>query len=502
MDAEKDQGGWNVPIYNRRFSNNMYRLPALPQPPLRRIFLFLLLLITLVTAAEKETGEQCSAPSSSANKATIGIRNYYHIVVLVHGYMGSDREQEYLGEALIKESKKSIQSLSNSNDKDDDSCQHQHSHQFVVLTSKANMNDSTDGVAKGGQRLADELSDWIQQHTAEMQLLNSNSTFMTLSLIGNSLGGLYSRYALAELYYEQQDVFDKILPLVFCTTSSPHLGVSQETFIQLPKWIEPYVAMAMQQQTMDDLFGVNNSTVLMDMCHSDSNNGSKRDRSYSFDDHKNNKNKSKDRDYLHPLQHFQKRIALANAYNTDFLVSVSSAAFLSSDSDSVHHHQYPDATAAAATTSTRTMKNIEHVALQVTTTSATERTARITATGNDGNDDAADDFTRSSCVNSLDRLGWHKIFIDTRNILPDWLRLSTPKFVPRLSYTSKDLQEQFKRYGVLLPIAHPLNMANSKTDWYRKVTKSGQPIMDALAELMVLDMMELSEKKHTRKHPM
>jgi len=78
------------------------------------------------------------------------------------------------------------------------------------------------------------------------------------------------------------------------------------------------------------------------------------------------------------------------------------------------------------------------------------------------------------------------------------LRLSTPELIPQSSYTSKDLQEQFKTYGTLLPIAHPLNMANSKTDWYRKLTKSGQPIVDALAELLVLDMIELSEKKqHT-----
>ena len=123
---------------------------------------------------------------------------------------------------------------------------------------------------------------------------------------------------------------------------------------------------------------------------------------------------------------------------------------------------------------------------------------KITPTGNDGDDDAADGNTRSrsNCANSLDRLGWHKIFLDSRNILPDWLRLSTPEFVPQLSYTSKDLQEQFKRYGTLLPIAHPLNMANSRTDRYQQITKSGQPIMDALAELLVLDMMEITDKIH------
>jgi len=304
---------------------------------------------------------------------------------------------------------------------------------------------------------------------------------MTLSLVGNSLGGLYSRYALAELYnneehHQQQHglTFDnkEILLLIFCTTSSPHLGVSQETFVELPKWIEPYVATAMQQQTMNDLFGTHNSTVVMDMCHSTSNNA-------AADSPKNNNN----RDYLYPLQQFRKRIAVANAYNTDFLVSVSSAAFLSSDSNSVHHHQDHNTTTA---TTMRLMKNMEHVALQVTTP---------TTTRDDEDDD--DNQNSSTCVNSLDRLGWHKIFMDTRTILPSWLQLSTPKLKTQLSYTSKELQTQFKRYGTLLPIAHPLNMANSRTGWYRSMTKSGQPIMDALAELLILDMIELSEKQQT-----
>ena len=273
--------------------------PTLPQP-LRRVFVLLLLLLSglVVTAAEKETvsEQQCSDSAASSSG-----RNYYHLVVLVHGYMGSDREQEYLGEALIEESKKSIGK--DDDDDDDDSCQQQqqqqqHKHQFIILNSKANVNDSTDGISKGGQRLAAEISEWIQLHTTEVQQSKqSDSTIMTLSLIGNSLGGLYSRYALAELDLFNDDK-NKILPLLFCTTSSPHLGMSQETFIELPIWTEPYFAMAMRQQTMDDLFGVNNSTVVMDMCHA------------------NNKNENNDRhrhrDFLHPLQLCEVTIGTSN----------------------------------------------------------------------------------------------------------------------------------------------------------------------------------------------
>ena len=405
-------------------------------------------------------------------------RNYRHLVVLVHGYLGSDREQEYLGEALQKESTKLADGYSN---RDDMTCQKNNRHELVILNSKANVKVSTDGVAMGGKRLAEEISEWIEQQTIEIQQSKS-STIMTFSMIGNSLGGLYGRYALSELDFFRHNNHS-ILPLVFCTTSSPHIGVSQETFIELPRWIEPHVATVFQQQTMDDLFGVHDSTIVKDMCLEENEN------------------------FLFPLKQFQKRIAVANAYKTDFLVSVSSGAFLSLDSDSVHHYQDGNSS------STRLMKDTGHVALQVVT-----ETAEATGTSTDSRDDTDDsrsigpslklppaarhvhstqgDTSLKSCVDSLDRLGWHKIFIDTRNILPGFMSREIPKLEPRATYTSKELKKHFETYGTLLPIAHPLNMANSKTDLYRLMTQGGQPIMDALAELLMLDMVELSEKQH------
>lgn len=402
----------------------------------------------------------------SSGLSSSGRTTYRHLVVLVHGYLGSDREQEYLGEALIKESKKSCHSANNN-------------HQLVILNSKANMESSTDGVAIGGKRLAVEITEWMEEQTAEIERAESDpesSTVVTFSLIGNSLGGLYGRYALAELDFFHNKNNDKnktpILPLVFCTTSSPHLGVSQETFIELPQWIEPYVATVFQQQTMNDLFGAHNSTVVKDMCLNptpETNNGD------------NN-------DYLYPLKQFQKRIALANAYKTDFLVSVSSGAFLSLDSDSMHHHQDD------LTSSTRLMKDMGYVALQVVTKPTT--TTETTESRDDSCVDESDATIMRKCVDSLDNLGWHKIFIDARKILPGFMNLKIPELEPRASYTSTELKEHFETFGTLLPVAHPLNVANSKTNLYRKITQSGQPIMDALAELLVSDMVEFSEKQH------
>lgn len=437
-------------------NNMMWRLPQ----QFQWCFALMMLLFPLFVAGIAVNDKQCTVPPRTT---------FHHFVVLVHGYMGSDREQEYLEETLINESNKLIDNYG------DESC-HSNRHQLSVLKSKANVKVSTDGIAMGGKRLAAEIKEWIAQQTTEIEKSKEDhaqsSNVFTFSLVGNSLGGLYGRYALAELDFfdGDDDKKNSIMPLIFCTTSSPHIGVSRETFIELPRWIEPHVATVFQQQTMDDLFMVKNSTVIRDMCLNPS--------PETSDD---------TNDYLYPLRQFQKRIAVANAYKTDFLVSVSSGAFLSKASDSMHHHQESD------TASTRLMRDMEHVALQVVTKPSS---SEIAESRDDDAEDESEESTLGRCVASLDQLGWHKIFIDTRDILPNFAKISTPELERQQTYTSKDLKEHFENYGTLLPIAHPLNMANSKTDWYRKLTESGQPIVDALAELMILDMVELSEKNH------
>mmetsp|Transcript_22145 Transcript_22145/g.52418 ORF Transcript_22145/g.52418 Transcript_22145/m.52418 type:complete len:473 (-) Transcript_22145:193-1611(-) len=443
----------------------------------RVISLFLLLQNAFVSTLALAAEGNCSSQTFAS-----GGKNYHHMVILVHGYLGSYREQEYLSEALMREGRKalSVVGVESRDDENDESCwSRSNTHNFVVLNSKANsgaMELTADGVAKGGKRLASEVSDWVRQQKAEVQNTDSSSgsqTVMTLSFVGNSLGGLYSRYALTELETifgkaNDNDNDNDIHPLVFCTTSTPHLGVSQETFIELPKWTEPYVSSIFRQPTMDDLFCANTSTVITDMCHSS--------------------NASPQRDFLRPLKRFRKRIAMANAYNTDFLVSVASGAFLSSRSDSVHHHQDSDVVAASAI---RLMKDMEHIALQVATLPSSDNGSKQKPSERKS---PLVEHDTSDCVNALDDLGWLKIFVDTRSILPKIVNFNIPELEPRSTYTSRELQEHFQQYGTMLPIAHPLNMANSKTEWYRKMTQSGQPIVDALAELLVLDMIELSGK--------
>jgi hypothetical protein len=114
------------------------------------------------------------------------------------------------------------------------------SGRFVVYSSTVNEGRTSDGIAAGGSRLATEVTDIIESHRA-------HSKQVTLSFVGNSLGGLYSRYALSEIDLSTAE------PFVFCTTATPHLGVSQHTYVPLPRWGEWVVAHSMWP-TGRDLF--------------------------------------------------------------------------------------------------------------------------------------------------------------------------------------------------------------------------------------------------------
>ena len=146
-------------------------------------------------------------------------------------------------------------------------------------------------------------------------------------MLGNSLGGLYSRYAIAKLKercresckqngteqaasndcYILDDAF-AVHPNIFCTTATPHLGVAGHTFLPLPRRAEIGVAHAMGQSGKD-LFRLN--PLLFDMATNET--------------------------YLEPLAAFRQRIAYANAYGTDFPVPAATAAFLSESSAYPHH---------------------------------------------------------------------------------------------------------------------------------------------------------------------
>jgi hypothetical protein len=104
-----------------------------------------------------------------------------HLVVLSHGLHGSRFDLTYLAEGL-----------------EESGC--------MVTISKANEYlESHHGVREGGSRLA-----------AEVRIVQSNNPALRyVSFVGNSLGGLYSRYAIKELYDAKTGLVANLRPRKF-----------------------------------------------------------------------------------------------------------------------------------------------------------------------------------------------------------------------------------------------------------------------------------------------
>lgn len=76
-----------------------------------------------------------------------------------------------------------------------------------VLVAKRNAGSFTyDGVDTGGERVADEIEGKLEE------LAESGHNITKISVVGYSLGGLISRYAIGLLF--RRGVFDKIQPIV------------------------------------------------------------------------------------------------------------------------------------------------------------------------------------------------------------------------------------------------------------------------------------------------
>lgn len=87
-----------------------------------------------------------------------------------------------------------------------------------ILCSKNNSGNWTyDGIELGGERLAHEIEETLET------LAKKGQKIKKLSVIGYSLGGLVSRYAIGLLY--AQGWLEKVEPVNFTTFATPHVGV-------------------------------------------------------------------------------------------------------------------------------------------------------------------------------------------------------------------------------------------------------------------------------------
>jgi hypothetical protein len=444
---------------------------------------------------------------------------------------------------------------------------------MVVHNSVCNEGKTTDGVINGGDRLIDEIRKTInakmkERHPELEHAIDGKENFtieeeqdknsvyenwnivknredewdfkrkvqcrdqkktleekpydITISIIGNSMGGLYGRYAIAKLIERhcvpemaptkkddrgREQEQGRISPAswivdgkyrlrldIFCTTASPHLGVSQHTWIRIPRIAEIGIAATMGESGRD-LFRLNNLLHTM----------------------------ATDSTFLDPLASFRKRIAYANCYGTDFPVPVGTAAFLSDKS--TYPHEFLN-----------NCKVEDECGLVI----ATLRTPANVANAND-TEKHFDELHQMSL--SLDRLGWEKVFVDLRKEMlsielprPTWVQRSQPLkslqtntredgrggcsssennrradstdlrgLKKHKTISSKDINNaaneaqennnaESKRLILRVPVGHNMIVAFSRNRLATFLNKGGRPLVDALAEELVRDIFAWDRK--------
>jgi hypothetical protein len=488
-------------------------------------------------------------------------QNYItHFLFLVHGHRGLSKDLSYVQTVMrrvaasekrkrwLQHQQSQQSSSSGGKGEEKEEAAEFLRHDMVVHSVCCNEGKTTDGVVKGGERLVDEIMDVIRQEMKTRQPKNdqkssddgSSDTYddddvvlrnVTISILGNSLGGIYGRYAIAKLaeqcecqhettndengsdnsYYILDNKF-RLLLNIFCTTATPHLGVAGHTFLPLSRTAEIGVAHAMGD-TGKDLFRLNN--LLHTMATSP--------------------------EFLEPLGSFRKRIAYANAFGTDFPVPAHTAALLNEESTYPHH--FLDVTTVTTTdTTTGTTETSDDDRLVVDDNGLVIAILHTPVKNKNESKEEQQDgtatingTTNSTCElvqmsTSLDALGWKKVFIDVRKEMPN---ISLPKSLRRLNIningiTSSssnnnnsnsgdgemdDSSERLRQIDLLRqrgvvgsrdvaaavtspifddklhwPVGHNMMVAFSRSRWSTYMNKGGRPVVDSLAKELVQDI--------------
>jgi hypothetical protein len=547
---------------------------------------------TLPSLTLSQHHEPYTPPSSPIHPTT-------HYIFLVHGWLGNDLEMSYLSESLArciadendatdhpdaKRMKRSPSQIEANNAAVGDS---DAKHPPVVVHSvKCNVGKTHDGIKRGGTRLAHEIVDFIrsdlqklhaEKDTDELTTSkddNDQEGHVTYSIVGNSLGGLYARYAISLIPRQvsiSRPIHDAsctnsttttnnrrihLHPNTFCTTATPHLGVSQHTYLPIPRIAETIIGSGMGT-TGKDLFRLNSDKTgrenviganvrrwsgaegvlgwklrsSNDVVGNDTNNESSKEEQVDEEMECIIRNMCLQEKYLGPLRHFQKRIAYANAYRTDFQVPTETAAFLNADSkvenkviacrdveklsvgdDGKHERE-------ESSNGVRVPPFV--VAIVQTEQQPIESTQSLDSTT------PSEELLKMS--QSLDALGWTKVFIDVRNRIPlpgipkpSWRLLPFPSALSSklpepdtplddlihsrgykkdndaseaakevLTVTSSELiQSTNAGETVHFPMGHTVMVANSKSDAYTRLNFQGRPVMDKLAEDMLIDVLQ------------
>ena len=375
-----------------------------------------------------------------------------HVCFLVHGHRGFARDLSYLQQKMQQ-----MAAATRNSDTD-----------MVVHAAVCNEGKTTDGVIKGGDRLTEEMLLVLRQ-----ELAKRNARHVTVSVLGNSLGGVYGRFALAKLTDSCHDSkLDGRYPLhfnIFCTTATPHLGIASHTFFPIPRRAEIGVAHAMGE-TGKDLFRLNDLL----------------------------KSMATEERYLNPLAKFRKRIAYANAFGTDFPVPVHTAAFLNEDSTYPHHFL------AQCEDEDQLVVDANGMVI------ATVHTPSREGSEHDLSEHFESDDDLTVMSTSLDALGWKKVFVDVRKEIP---KITLPRLWKDMNKQERELAiQELKEKGVASskdvaaavtsplfedkfhwPMGHNMIVAFSRSPLSAYMNKGGRPLVDSLAKDLVEDIFNWNE---------
>lgn len=271
--------------------------------------------------------------------------NADHLVVLTHGIMGTGEDLGYLASLLETSGCSVLRSVANENFK------------------------SLRGFKTGGEELASEI----------VKCIAGNNKLTRLSVVGNSLGGLYARYAMKILYNESDGTIAGLEPHRFMTIATPHLGVRNWTFVddygyKAPDIIKRVVSKVMLS-TGKDIFGIKEGipgeeTLLFRMATEDS--------------------------FLTPMRSFSERRLYANL-NRDFVVPLGTAAFMSVDLVKELRKEHAGKTGIVSV-----IKNLPY---------------NIDLSNGECRQNSSDSHT-DKMIGGLNDLGWEKIIVNFPGVLP------------------------------------------------------------------------------------
>lgn len=269
------------------------------------------------------------------NLGNIRESNKDHLVVLSHGLFGNGQDLDYLYNQLVTKG-----------------CN--------VLQSRVNENLRTlYGIEKGGNLLAEEV----------LRICKQNKQLRRVSFVGNSLGGLYARYAIRVLYDSSLGYIAGLQPQNFVTIATPHLGVRNFTYLEVPDSLKVLVS-SLLFNTGKDLFQTDAEgieTLLYNMAAKS--------------------------EFITPLEAFQARRMYANLDN-DFVVPLGTAACMRpSHVQKLRSKLSKKYGIVASFSSVRQPRGTECIHI--------------------GGDDLLDQM-----IESLDRCGWEKIIVNFQGVLP------------------------------------------------------------------------------------